>query len=163
MSETLPNNTLENKPKEVKPYKLGVFDAWITFKALGGMITDDNGKVTMMTQDQFCEAYEVAKSTTNLWRKGTPNLGQLIRERREEIVPLGRETAAWNQLYLLGMQTQDKRAAVDALKTYLGHYSELRLPTQAVKHEVGQSITDLISSHRQTQNENRVIIDAEAT
>jgi hypothetical protein len=157
MEEKKQNVTLAESPTPIEPYKMSQFDAYLSYLALGGLITSDDGKVTKISVDQFCETYNVSRKTLWTWKTQTPNILELVRRRREEIVPLAREAAAFNQLFLLGMQTQDKRAAVDALKTYLGHFSSLRLPSQEVKHEVGSSFADLINAHRQ---ETRKVIDA---
>lgn len=46
------------------------------------------------------------------------------------------------------MQSQDKRAAVEALKTFLGHFGNLQTPVQREVHEVGEGFADLIQATR---------------
>lgn len=159
MDESEQNLTPESAVTPVDPYKTEQFDAYVSYLALGGMTTTDDGQVRKIPLEQFAAAYGVSRTTLWTWKNHTPNMAELIRQRREEVVPLARESAGWNQLFLLGMQTQDKRAAVDALKTYLGHFSGLRLPSQEVKHEVGEGFSDLIAAHRrdQLQRESRII------
>lgn len=139
----------------VSPYKSGAFDEYVTFCALGGMIVSDTGDITFVSQAQFCERFDVDRVTLWRWKRDTPNMAELIRQRRNEIVPLARETAALNRLLVIGMsslgtnrQHSDQRSAVDALKTYLGHHSELKLPTQPQKIEAGQSLMDLVNIAR---------------
>jgi len=124
-----PNATTEKSTSGINPYKTSAFDQFLTFSALGGLIIDDDGKLNEMKLQQFCELVGIERTMTWRW-KSQPGFAEKVRARRAEIVPLARETKAFNQLFLLGMQSQDKRAAVDALKTYLGHFSQLQLPVQ---------------------------------
>jgi|SRR5665213_25113 len=158
-----PSATDQNVKTEIKPRKLDAFEGYITWRALGGLIIDEEYKgtdergnpktftnhVRQMTLGEFCEAFNVDRATTWRWRTNTPNLAELVEKRRNEIIPVARVSAAWNQLFLLGMQSGDKRAAVDALKTFLGHYGNLQLPVQReiVKHE-GESWASLVAAKR---------------
>lgn len=181
-----PNATNTETPGSengVEPYKQAAFDAYLTFCALGGMMVSDTGEISGMTLDQFCEANGVNRTTCWRWKKETVGLADMIRKRRDELVPLARETAALNRLYLIGNTSlptgfkevktvkrlkdgtviettrqipvgqlhEDQRAAVDALKTYLGHHSKLRLPTQPIEHEVGDALVDALSIARNRQ------------
>lgn len=123
------NATHRETATTVKPYKFGTFDQFVSYCALGGLITSDEGKISKMSVSQFCEQYGVDRRTTYRWRQ-TPGFDDKVRARREELFPLARETAAWNQLFLLGLQTDDKRAAVEALKLFLGHFGGLHLPAK---------------------------------
>lgn len=134
----------------IQPYKSGVFEEYVTYCALGGMMTDDVGGISTMTQEKFCETRGVSRMTLSRWKNETHDFAELVRARRDEIVPLARETAALNRLYVIGMSSlgeqaahHDQRAAVDALKTYTGHHSKLRLPKQSVEVEAGESLVDL--------------------
>lgn len=111
----------------VNPYKFGTFDQYLSYCALGGLITSDEGNISRMSVSQFCQQFGVDRKTTYRWRL-TPGFDDKVRARREEIFPLARETAAWNRLFLIGLQTDDMRAAVEALKLFLGHFGGLQLP-----------------------------------
>lgn len=141
-----PSATSESKQTGVEPRKNDAFEAYITFCALGGLTVTDDGTVTKMTLEEFLVSYGVHRTTVWRWKKNTPDLAEKIRTRRLEIVPIARETAAWNQLFLLGMQNKDKRAAVDALKAYLGHFSDMQLPVQRQDIKVKGSLAELMSS-----------------
>lgn len=155
------NSTVDKTQNAVEPYKFGEFDAYISYLALGGLITsEEDGTIHRMTLTRFCEIYHVDRKTTLNWRKNTPDLWDQVRKRREEIMPAARESAWFNQLHLLGMQSQDKRAAVDALKVLTGHFSGLRLPAQDVKHEAGDSWAALISEH---EDKHANVIEGEVT
>lgn len=137
----------------VEPYQAYAFDQFLTYSALGGLIVDDDGdgdgnpKLRKMPIYEFCKRVGVDQKTTWRW-KHSEGFAMKVRARRDEIVPLARETMAFNQLFLLGMQMQDKRAAVDALKTYLGHFSNLRLPTVKQEVEVGEGLANLLQMGR---------------
>lgn len=117
----------------VEPYQKWAFDEFITYSALGGLIISDNGTIERMPIYQFCARVNVDQKTTWRW-KHSEGFAAKVRARREEIMPLARESMMWNRLFSLAMQNGDKRAAVDATKTWLGHFGELKLPT--VKQEV---------------------------
>ena len=143
------NASLQTQPQETEPYKQAAFDEFVTYCALGGLVVeedvDGNPKPNRLPLYKFCERVGIDQATTWRWKRA-PGFAEKVRERREEIVPLARESMAWNQLFLLGMQTQDKRAAVDALKTYLGHFSNLRLPTVKQEVKVEHTLADVFTN-----------------
>lgn len=160
----MPDNvrtTTENSvaPTSVAPYKDRAFDLYLTYCALGGMMVTDQGGIKAMSLGEFCQLAGIDEKTTWRWKHQIPDFAMQVRKRREEVVPLARETAAFNRLFLIGMTSlptgfkevvnqktgavrrvptgalhDDQRAAVDALKTYTGHFSDLHMPT--VKQEV---------------------------
>lgn len=156
------NATLPETKAGVQPYKFSAFDNYITFCAIGGMRVTDTGQIETITLDQFCEDNGVNRATVFRWKKNTPDFAMRVRARRDEVIPLARETAALNRLFLLGMSSlptrigkdgkptgalhHDQRAAVDALKTYLGHHSELRVPTQRAEVDIKYSVSDLLKA-----------------
>lgn len=141
-----PDATSKNQLTDVKSRaNLSGYEQFVTYCALGGLIADDNGKLNKMTQDQFCQAFGVNPATCWRWKK-EPNFAMKVRTRREEVVPLARESIAFNQLFMLGMQTQDKRAAVDALKTYLGHFNNLQLPVQRQDIKVQGGLMEVLQA-----------------
>ena len=140
------NATTTTNPTGIQPYKEAAFDQYLTFRALGGLLTSDEGKITRMTQDDFCVAFGVNPSTIWRLKKSVPNLRELIDQRRMQIMPLSRVTTAWNQMYLLGMQTQDKRAAVDALTRFLTQFGNLHQPPVKQEIKVEHSLADVFGS-----------------
>lgn len=157
----VPNATEEKSETEVHPYKSGAFEAWITWRALGGLIVEEEGqktdrdtgkKITVTNQlrtmplSEFCETFRVDRKTLWRWAKQTPDLAQRIAARRNEITPLARVSVAYNQLFLLGMQSQDKRAAVDALKTFLGNFGDLQLPVQRQDIKVQGGLMEVLAA-----------------
>jgi len=130
----------------VNAYKFGAFDQYVSFCALGGLITSDDGKISSMTTLQFCQQFNVDRKTTYRWRQ-TTGFAERVRVRREEIFPLARETACWNRLYLIGNQSNDLKAGVQALALLLGHFSGLMAPSRYNERIVNQnqgSLSDLL-------------------
>ena len=127
------------------------------------MINEDDGSIYKMKLSEFCEKFNVSKMTIVRWRKNTPDLAQRIEARRNEITPMARVTALYNQMFLLAMQSQDKRAAVDAGKTLLGHFGNLQLPVQReeVKHSGGW-VDVLLQAKRDNVIEGEVINEPNA-
>lgn len=147
----LPNVTEEKTPTVVKPYREITFEDWITFLALGGlMISEEDQTIYKMTLSQFCEKFNISKMTISRWRKQTPDLATRIEARRNEIAPMARVTAVYNQLFLSAMQSKDMRAAVDAQKTFLGHFGNLQLPVQRQDIKIQGGLAEvLIAAERE--------------
>lgn len=146
-----------------QPRREDAFDRYLTYCAIGGLTVSDEGNITTMTLEQFCAETGIDRATTWRWKKNIKNFAQMVRSRRDEIVPLARETAALNRLFVIGMSSigpsalhHDQRAAGDALKTYLGHHSRLRLPTQPHEIEAGRTLMDLVNTAR-----NKNVIEGE--
>lgn len=124
------------------------YDQFLTYSALGGLISDDSGRMRRMPIYEFCQYATIDQKTTWTW-KHAPGFAEKVRTRRIEVMPLARESMWFNQLHLLGMQLQDKRAAVDALKTLTGHFSDLQLPVQRQDVKVQGGIADLLNVARE--------------
>jgi hypothetical protein len=137
-------------PAPVTAYKFGAFDQYVSFCALGGLITSDDGELSKMTVSQFCQQWGIDRKTTYRWRQ-TLGFGDRIRARREELFPLARETACWNRLYLIALQSNDYKAAVQACIILLGHFSGLMLPArrQPQPANQGNSWTELLLKARE--------------
>lgn len=145
----LPDVTDEKTHTGVKPRKDVAFDRYIEWRALGGMIIDEEdvnspNHVRVMTFAQFCETFNVNRKTIWHWKKNVPDLEQKIEQRMNEIVPLARRQAVWNANFILAIQTQDKRAAVEAQKIFLGHFGNLKIPTQRQEIEHKFNAADLL-------------------
>lgn len=142
----------DNQTTVFNPSKTTAFDAYITFRALGGMMVDDTGNLSAMKLKDFYEEYDVDARTVYRWKQ-TPNLSTLIRQRRDEVVPLARETAALNRMFLIGMSSiggnalhRDQRSAIQALTTYLGHHGNLQLPVQRQDITIQGGLADVLTA-----------------
>lgn len=174
MQDNATQTNIPAAPQGVTPYKTGAFEEYVTFCALGGVLVDEVGKPESMTLYQFCQRVGVDRATTWRWKKNTPNFGELVRKRRDEIFPWARETALWNRLYLIatssmptrvtpvvnpktgrtyivrsGALHDDQRAAVDAAKLLLGNSGDLKLPTQRQEVDIKHSVSDLLRAARE--------------
>lgn len=143
-----PNATTQNGQTGVQPYKQGAFDAYISWRALGGLIIDEDqdNKIRQMKLAEFCDVYNVDRSTLWRWRANTPDLAARIEQRRNEIVPAARVSAVYNQLFLTAMQSQDKRAAVEAQRTFLGHFGNLQLPVQRQDIKIQGGLAEVLQA-----------------
>lgn len=141
----LPNVTNDSTKTEVEPYKAGQLDAYVTYCALGGLITEDDGAVSRMSIDEFCQHYGVTRMTLNRWKKQIPDWPLRVAARRDEIMPLARVTAVWNSVYSLARQTKDRRAAVNAAKLFLGH-NGLQLPVQRQDIKVQGGLMEILEA-----------------
>lgn len=128
----LPNVTKLDTQPSVRSTNEGALDAYITYCALGGLITEDDGKPSKMKLDDFCATYGVTRMTLSRWKREIPDFVQRVDKRRTEIVPLARVSAVWNANFVAAVQTKDLRAAVEAQKVFLGHFGNLVTPTQRV-------------------------------
>ena len=176
------NAGISKTTTRVEPYKKAAFDLYLTFCALGGMIVSDTGGIKPLTLGDFCRSVGVDEETTRRWKKNTPDFAMKVRARRDEITPLARETAAFNRLFLIGMSSlptqtkdlidpatgkvktirtgqlhSDQRSAVDALKTYTGHFSNLRLPVQRQDIKVEGSLADIFTKAEKEIVEGEVV------
>jgi hypothetical protein len=143
------------------------YDEYLTFCALGGMLVSDTGAISSMTTKDFCQKYNVNEATTWRWKR-EPGFAEKVTKRRDEVVPLGRVTAAFNRLYLIGMSSlgpnaphHDQRAAVDALKTYLGHHG-LQTPTQRQEVKVEGNFLDMMAAAAREGVIEGEVVDADA-
>jgi hypothetical protein len=145
----LENVETEKTQTVLKPYKQNTFEHYIEWRALGGMVIDEEdpntpNKVRIMTFQQFCHEFDVSAETIRRWKRDIPDLEQKIEQRMNEIVPLARRQAVWNANFVMALQTQDKRAAVEAQKLFLGHFGNLKIPTQRQEIEHKFNAADLL-------------------
>lgn len=143
-----PNASSIEVSTPVNPHKVGAFEEYVSYCALGGLITSEDGQLSRMTTSQFCQQFSIDRKTAYRW-KHMPGFGNRVRQRREELFPMARESAMWNRLYLIALQSRDLKAAVGAIKLLLGHFSGLRLPSRRTPEPEGQgSLMELVSLAR---------------
>lgn len=139
----MPTQQLNNHKNITELKEPAAFDAYLTFCALGGLTTNETGDVKQMKLYEFLKKYNISNTTTWRWKR-RPDFGLLVRQRREEIFPVAREAALFNRLFLIATGSKDHKAAVDAIKTALGHFSDLKLPTQKVEAEIKFNAADML-------------------
>lgn len=139
------NVTKTDTSLAVKPANEVAFDEYISYCALGGVITDDDGTTHKMTVDQFCQTYGVTRMTLSRWKRQTPDWGERVLRRLDEIMPAARVAQVWTSMYLIARQLKDKRSAVEAGKLILGH-NGMRLPTQRQELKVEGNFLDMMAA-----------------
>lgn len=123
---------------------------YISFVAVGGLITNDDGTVKKMTLEQFSKALGVDRKTLHNWKKSIPDFYKLVDKRRGELFTQNRIAAVWNGLFLRAMKGDAEQA-----KIVLGQYANWQPPSQ--KHEVTVGgLGDLVNLAR-----NQKIIEGE--
>lgn len=140
----LPDETIVIKTLEPKHLM------WIDYCALGGMMTDDAGKITNMTIQQFADRLTVHRSTLNEWKKSIPNFWDMVKRRRIELSKNSRASKVYNGLFLKAAQGDPK-----AVKLWAELFDGYQPAAQ--KHDVKISgLMDLVNIARK-----RNIIEAE--
>lgn len=140
-------------------------DNWISYCAVGGLITDDQGVMRKMKVEEFVATFNTPERTLYNWKKSIPEFEQKVRKRRMDLWPQSRETNLWNRAYLIAMTTTGPQA-IEAIKLLAGQFSGWQPPSQKIEHEVGTSFMDLLQANRlkqkQPQLAERNVIDATA-
>lgn len=104
-------------------------EEWISYVAVGGLITGDDGSIKKMTISEFAIELGVDRSTLNEWKKTIPHFWDRVDKRRNELFSKNRITAVWNGLFLRAAKGDAEQA-----KIILGQYAQWQPPSQ--KHEV---------------------------
>lgn len=139
-------------------------DKWISYCAIGGIVTetgfenvfnDRAGRevpeiITKISVTEFAQKLGVDRATLYKWKNNIPDFGMKVRQRREEIFPVARETALFNQAYLIAM-TGRGQAAASMITMLLGHGAKLQLPKQRTELEAGQNLMELMNIARKKQ------------
>lgn len=132
-------------------------EQWITFCALGGLITNESDnenktqEIRQMTVTEFSEQLGVHRVTLYKWKRSIPNFGDRVRTARNEVFSLSRETTLFNRAYIIAMSSNDHKAAGDMIKMLLGHGANLELPTQRTEIDAGQNLMELVGVARKKQ------------
>lgn len=147
-------------------------DKWITYCAIGGVITETGFEtvysqqldrevpeiITKMSLTEFAEKLGVDRKTLYNWKTSIPDFAMKVRAKRDEVFPMARETALFNQAYLIAM-TGRGQAAASMITMLLGHYSKLQLPKQRAELEAGDNLMELLNVARKK----KVIIEGETS
>jgi hypothetical protein len=125
-------------------------DQWISYCAVGGLITDETGTMRKMKLDEFCTTFKTPERTLYSWKQTIPDFAMKVRERRVKLFPSSRETNLWNRAYLIAMTTTGPQA-IEAIKLLAGQFAGWQPPSQKVEHELGSSFMDLLQANRMKQ------------
>jgi hypothetical protein len=141
-------------------------EQWITFVALGGLVTEESesadrsNNIRQMPTTEFSTLIGVPRRTLYDWKKSIPDFGERVRQRRYELFSLSRETQLFNRAYLIAMTSKDHKSAVEAIKLLLGHFSMLDLPIQRqeIKND-GESWSTLVERKQREVLEGEIVND----
>lgn len=129
---------------------------YIDFVSVGGLITDDDGTMTVMSTQDFANKIGVERTTLYTWRKKIPNFWEKVRERRMKIGSQARTNKVWNGVYLRAAKGDAEQA-----KIWLSTFDDWRPPAQAHEVKVNHGLADLIAAKQLQDSQNRKVIDAD--
>lgn len=126
----------ENGQPEITDMRL---ETWIDFVAVGGLVTKEDGTFRKMSVDEFAAEIDISKTTLYAWRAKTKDFWERVKQRRLDLGSQVRLQKVYNGLYL-------KAAAGDpqAVKLYLQIFDGWKPPAQAIEHEVGDHMADIM-------------------
>ena len=104
------------------------YEQYVSFVAVGGLLTDDDGKIKKMSLQDFANSIAVDRKTLYNW-KARADFWDKVGTRRSEIFSQNRITAVWNGLFLRAAKGDAEQA-----KIILGEYAKWQPPSQ--KHDV---------------------------
>jgi hypothetical protein len=103
-------------------------EEYISYCAVGGLITEVDGTLKKMSLEQFSEQLKVDRKTLYNWKKTIPNFWTRVEKRRGEIFTQSRISVVWNGLMLRAAKGDAEQA-----KIILGHFANWQPPTQKPK------------------------------
>ena len=140
------NRTNIQEPQEVNVQENLQYEALISFKALGGLITDEEGNTAKMSMEAFAQTIDVARSTLYEWMK-RPGFWDLVNERRKEISPQSR-LAKMHDVWFLSALKPGNDGYRDRVLWLANFDPNFRTPTQKHEIEAGDSLVEAIGLAR---------------
>lgn len=130
-------------------------EEWITFTAIGGLVTEADGLLKPMTIVDFSNQLGVPRRTLYNWRKSIPKFWERVDVRRREMFGKDRIAKVWNGVYLRAAKGDAPQAQM-----ILSHFSDYRPPAQSHEIEV-KGWGDAIVNARKKMLATQHIIEAE--
>jgi len=133
---------------------------WIDYNALGGLITDltdprldkKTGLETTlrkMSITEFARKLDVHRDTLRRWRTEIPNFWDRVNQRRRELAPQGRLQRVHETWYLKAVAGEYGHMVL-----WLANFDpNFRMPSQEVKHELGDSWVELMKGKKIIEGE----------
>lgn len=119
--------------------------ALIDYRAMNGLITDDDG-IRKMTVDDLAKALGVDRRQLYRWQDSIPDFWDLVNNRRKEISPKSRLQRVHETWYLKAVKGEWQH-----MNAWLMNFdSSYVVPTQKVEHEAGQSMVELMRELKDT-------------
>ena len=118
----------------------------VDFKALNGLMTDEEGNMVKRSMRWLAELVKVDRGTLYNWTKH-PGFWEQVNQRRGKIAPKSRLARVHETFYLKAVAGEWQFT-----NAYLFNYDKnYRQPTQKVEHEVGDSLAEAIGMARRRQ------------
>lgn len=126
---------------------------WVDFCVVQGLITMDDGTPRKMSTEEFARSIGVSRQTLQNWKKGIPKFWEYVAQRRELIFSQTRTAKVWNAVYLAATADRDVRAQT----VWLANADKsFHMPNQTVKHEAGDSLSELLLQVR-ARKQNKIV------
>jgi len=152
------DTTVPPVPPPQDPALLKVqLEEWITFTAIGGLVTEADGNLDPMTVSKFAELIKVPRRTLYNWRRDVPDFWQRVEIRRREMMSKDRITKVWNGVYLRAAKGDAAQATM-----ILSHFSDYKPPAQAHEIEL-KGMGDVIANTRKKMQAAGMLIEGEVT
>jgi hypothetical protein len=117
-------------------------EEYISYCAVGGLITEVDGTLKKMSLEQFSDQLKVDRKTLYNWKQTIPKFWDRVEKRRGEIFTQSRISVVWNGLMLRAAKGDAEQA-----KIILGHYANWQPPTQKTEVRIG-GLGDLVNEAR---------------
>lgn len=150
--DAIQNSTNTEKPKGVST-QISAYDkltnvqrAYVDYKALGGLITDDDG-VRKLPVEKLAEMLGVTRDAIYKAKANIPDFWALVNDRRKELGGQERLAKMNEVWYIRAMGTGP--GAFQYFQLWQANFNpDFRMPTQPVEHHAADSWTELMSNKR---------------
>ena len=149
-----PAKTEEQVNQEFELLKLKQ-QKWIDFCALGGLLTDDDGKLNPMTISQFSTLLGVSRQTLYDWKKLIPDFNDRVKQRTIE---LGGSPARIAKVYN-GLFLKASAGNSEAAKLWLQAFAGWKPPKKEIDIEHNFGLADLVSKKKALIDQEKKVID----
>lgn len=131
-------------------------EEWITYRATDGLVADDNGDLVKLTRAKIAERIGVDRRTLLRWEDDIPDFWERVERRQADIFTKDRLVKIINGLFLRAAKGEAKQA--EMLWSHFGKYVP---PTQQVKVDTTDNISDLFNLLRERKENRPNVVDAE--
>jgi hypothetical protein len=118
-------------------------DEYISYCAVGGLLTGEDGTIKKVNISQFAEMIGVDRKTLNNWKRSIPNFWDEVDKKRRKLFSGPRMSVIWNGLFLRAAKGDAEQA-----KIILGWFADWQPPAQKHEVDVGGGLADLLQMVR---------------
>jgi len=138
--------------------------AYVDWKAIGGIVTDDDG-VREMKVDELARIMGVTRSAFYKAKEAIPNFWDLVAQRRKEFGSQSRLARFHQVWYLRAIKMDNWQVSEAWARNFDPDYKE---PRQKIEHELGDGMADALNlarerSHQIGNIQEGEIVDARPT